>query len=271
MTTDTDTPLDDVCAAAVDLARDALLAEVGAEPVGDYLGVEPTTELMVSHRFATTEKGYQGWAWDVSVVRAPDSNDVTVAEIVLLPGESALLPPPWVPWSERLRPGDLGVGDLLPTSADDDRLVPGYVDLDDDEADDIADLHWELGLGRPRVLSALGRDDATDRWYEGDGGPGAPIAKAAPATCSTCGFWLTLSGSLGRVFGACSNEYAPDDRSVVSGDHGCGAHSEAIVIAPAEPVLTAVTVIDDDEIEPLSVSHEPGSVEGDAAEPLGHS
>jgi len=75
----------------------------------------------VSHRFATTEKGYRGWAWDVTVDRAPGSDDVTVAEIVLLPGEGALLPPPWVPWSERLRPGDLGVGDLLPTSADDDR------------------------------------------------------------------------------------------------------------------------------------------------------
>ena len=260
--------LDDVCAAAVDLARDVLVAEVGADAVGEHLGVEPTAELMVSHRFATTHQGYQGWAWDVTLARTPDSDHVTVCDLVLLPGDSALLPPPWVPWSERLRPGDLGVGDLLPTSSEDDRLVPGFFEADDD----LEDLYWQLGLGRPRVLSPIGRDDASDRWYDGDGGPAAPIAKAAPATCSTCGFWITLSGSLGQVFGACTNEYAPDDRAVVSADHGCGAHSEAMVVTPAEPLAVASTaVLDDDELEPITVVHEPGSVEADAAEPLGHS
>jgi hypothetical protein len=29
------------------------------------------------------------------------------------------------------------------------------------------------------------------------------------------------------VFGGCANEYAPDDGRIVSGDHGCGAHSES--------------------------------------------
>ncbi|WP_141698634.1 DUF3027 domain-containing protein, partial [Streptomyces lushanensis] len=45
---------------------------------------------------------------------------------VLLPGPDALLAPEWVPWSERLRPGDMGPGDLLPTEAEDLRLEPGY-------------------------------------------------------------------------------------------------------------------------------------------------
>lgn len=43
----------------------------------------------------------------------------------------------------------------------------------------------------------------------------------------TCGFLVRLGGPLGRVFGVCANEYAPDDGRVVSLDHGCGAHSEA--------------------------------------------
>jgi hypothetical protein len=43
----------------------------------------------------------------------------------------------------------------------------------------------------------------------------------------TCGFLVRLAGPLGRVFGVCANEYAPDDGRVVSLDHGCGAHSEA--------------------------------------------
>jgi Protein of unknown function (DUF3027) len=44
--------------------------------------------------------------------------------------------------------------------------------------------------------------------------------------CLTCGFLVPLGGPLGRVFGVCANEYAPDDGRVVSLDHGCGAHSE---------------------------------------------
>ena len=40
-------------------------------------------------------------------------------------------------------------------------------------------------------------------------------------------------GPLGRVFGVCANEFAPDDGRVVSLDHGCGAHSEAATPAGA--------------------------------------
>jgi hypothetical protein len=57
----------------------------------------------------------------------------------------------------------------------------------------------------------------------------------------TCGFLVRLEGSLGRVFGVCANEFAPDDGRVVSLDHGCGAHSEAATpgAAPgaASPVI----------------------------------
>lgn len=265
--------LDELCAGAVELARAALVEEIGESSVGAHLGVVADAEHIVSHRFATLDKGYRSWAWNVSVARAPESDHLTVCELVLLPEDGALLPPPWVPWSERLRPGDLGVGDLLPTAADDERLAPGYTDLTDDEAADLAGWMWQLGLGRPRVLSPIGRDDASDRWYDGDGGPSAPIAKAAPAACATCAFWIPLTGPLGQVFGACSNEWAPADRTVVSADHGCGAHSEAMVIAPTEEVEPAFTgdVIDDDEIEPVVIGHEPGSVSADAAEDMGHS
>lgn len=268
--------LDELCAGAVELARAALVEEIGAASVGEHLGVVADAEHIVGHRFATLDKGYLGWAWNVSVARAPESDHLTVCELVLLPEDGALLPPAWLPWSERLRPGDLGVGDLLPTAADDERLVPGYAELSDLSEDETADLSgwmWQLGLGRPRVLSPIGRDDAADRWYDSDGGPSAPIAKAAPMPCSTCAFWLPLSGPLGQVFGACSNEWSPADRAVVSADHGCGAHSEAMVIAPTEEVevIAVGEVIDDDEIEPVVIGHEPGSVEPDAAEDMGHS
>jgi hypothetical protein len=88
----------------------------------------------------------------------------------------------------------------------------------------------ELWLGRPRVLSLYGRDEATQRWYDGEQGPYTPMAQAAGRSCATCGFLMLMRGAVSRVFGVCANELAPDDGRVVSFDHGCGAHSEALVV-----------------------------------------
>jgi hypothetical protein len=264
---------------------------------------------------------------------------------VLLPGSGSLLAPDWVPWSERVRPGDLGVGDLLPASQDDERLVPavalagedGLLDWDDaadwaDGLDLLALMTWpggpaavpgadpvqdagpagdtaaaepgpvaeiedaagtdvpagdapdgqpggvpstagtdeaakghvpdreRVGISstagadepagnsvpdgaRARVLSAIGRDLTADRWYTGEHGPRTALAHAAPAPCLNCGFLVRLGGPLGRAFGVCANEYAPDDGRVVSLDHGCGAHSEAT--APAGPFAGAALVAGD--------------------------
>ena len=52
---------------------------------------------------------------------------VTVDEVVLLPGPDAIVAPAWVPWRERIRPGDLSPGDVLPVDEDDPRLVPAYL------------------------------------------------------------------------------------------------------------------------------------------------
>jgi len=233
--------VDSVLADATDLARSA--AEELAEPgqVGEPLGVEAEDERLVTHYFDCLAPAYRGWRWAVTLTRVPRAKTANVAEAVLLPGPDALLAPAWVPWSQRLQPGDLGVGDLLPTRADDERLVPGYTATGED-ADELA--LWELGLGRARVLSPIGRDDAVDRWYSGEHGPSSPMAEAAPARCATCGFLTLMAGSLRRVFGVCANEYSPSDGRVVSFDHGCGAHSEAAVVAaPAEapePVIDEV-------------------------------
>ena len=56
----------------------------------------------------------------------------------------------------------------------------------------------------------------------------------------TCGFLVPMAGSLGRVFGVCANEYAPDDGRVVSLDHGCGAHSEAVLTGSAAQATAPV-------------------------------
>jgi len=232
---------DQAAAEAADLARAAAVAVAGASRVGEHLGVQAEGERVVTHLFDCLDQAYSGWQWAVTVARAPRSKMVTVDETVLLPGPAALLAPPWVPWHDRLRPGDLGVGDLLPAPPDDERLVP-LVTLEGDDA--VTDWYYgedagaeqgpaepaELPApGRSRVLSAIGRESASARWYSSEHGPRTPLAHAAPAHCISCGFFVPLSGELGRLFGACANAYAPDDGRVVSADHGCGAHSESVI------------------------------------------
>ncbi len=256
------TPVDQACAAAVGLARGA--AEEIARPgeVGEHLGFDNEGDRVVTHYFECLDRAYLGWRWAVTVTRASRARVVTVSETVLLPGAGALLAPRWVPWNERLLPGDLGVGDLLPAEADDDRLVPGFASPDE-EID--AQAVFELGLGRARVLSALGRDLAAHRWRSGEPGPHAPIAHAAPAQCSTCGFYWPLAGTLGLGFGVCANEYAPDDGRVVSADHGCGAHSEATTV-PSMVTDAAPPILDDLGYDLI----ESGSADEASSEPLGH-
>jgi hypothetical protein len=219
---------DAVLSAAVDLARQVAvdLAEQPAD-VGEHLGHVVEGERLVSHRFACTARGYRGWVWTVTLARVARARTATVCEAVLLPGDGAILAPEWLPWSERLRPGDIGPGDVLPFRADDPRLVPGWTPTGDDELDSVA--IDELALARARVLAPQGRDEAATRWYAGTNGPTSPGALAAAAACGSCGFLVPLQGALGTVFGVCANAWSPDDGRVVSLDHGCGAHSETDV------------------------------------------
>jgi hypothetical protein len=295
-TTRSRTP-DRLCAEAVDFARAAAVEAAGEAAVGEHLGVDADGERVVTHYFATREWAYRGWRWAVTVTRASRSKLVTLDETVLLPGPDALVAPQWVPWSERLRPGDMGPGDLLPTDEDDLRLEPGWTGADEPapnsvlaaraeaEADAptaeelaartsrgaIAAVAEELGLGRVRVLSRLGLYLAADRW-EKDFGSHTPMAQAAPASCSSCGFLVPLAGTLSQTFGICANEFGPADGRVVALDYGCGGHSEAAVMpAPLQP---APPVLDEFSIEPMPLhpDQHSGSVpETGQDEELGHS
>jgi hypothetical protein len=250
---------DEVCAQAVDLARRAAAETAGAASVGEHLGFEAEADRVVTHLFRCLDPAYRGWQWAVTVARAARAKNVTVSESLLLPGPDAVLAPEWIPWRERLRPGDLGVGDILPAPPDDERLVPAVtLDGDDGMADpgEAVSLAAEIAgpAGDPlsqvdlyplraRVLSAVGRDEAALRWYTGENGPRSPLAHAAPGRCCGCGFFVRLGGPLGLLFGICANTYAPDDGRVVSADHGCGAHSEALL--PAGSGQAAQPVIDE--------------------------
>jgi hypothetical protein len=239
---------DAAAVAAVDVARAALLDDVDAADVGEHLGHEVAGERLVTHLFACERPGYVGWRWSVTVARASRQKRITVDEVVLVPGEDAIVAPAWVPYRERIQPGDLSPGDLLPVEEDDPRLVPTYSygddPLDSDDKAQIRAVAQDLGLGRVRTLSPIGRDLAAQRWYDGDGGPASPIAQAAPLSCDTCGFLVRLNGTLGELFGVCGNGDANDDGRVVSFDHGCGAHSEIMLAKKHEPVPVPDPVFD---------------------------
>jgi hypothetical protein len=279
---------DQACADAVDLARQAVEQDAGGDQVGEHVGIEIEGDRVLTHLFRCLSPAYVGWRWAVTVSRASRSKLVTVSESYLLPGPDSLLAPDWVPWTDRVRPGDLKAGDLMPASSDDERLVPlvalvgepGLLDWDERDAwspggdldggelaggsipadleqlkpdaeaeeppdePELPDRHpqappvpvrrrIESAVRPRRVLSQIGRDEAAVRWYVGESGPTSPLAQAAPAPCITCGFMIRLNGPLGRVFGVCANEFAPDDGRVVSVDHGCGAHSDGDV-APGD-------------------------------------
>lgn len=211
-----------VLTGAVDAARAAIVEFSGENTVGEYLGAGFEDPTSATHRFLAELPGYRGWQWAVVVAACPGAAQATISEVVLVPGPTALLAPKWVPWDERVRPGDLGPGDLLAPPTDDPRLVPGYMATGDPEIDDLA---AEIGLGRRQVLSLWGRNDAAQRWHDGDYGPGSAMAKSTRRMCRDCGFYVPLGGALGVMFGVCANEYAADGH-VVDAEYGCGAHSD---------------------------------------------
>ena len=237
--------------AAIELARHALEEVTDPITVGEYLAAAPNAERLVTHLFDCTLSGYRGWRWAVTLSRVPRSRTATVCEMELLPGEEALLAPAWVPWAERLEPGDITRSDRLPRKETDERLEPGW-EATGEDADAVA--LDELDLGRPRVLSAQGVASAAERWYGGDHGPDAEGVRKAHATCSTCGFFVPMAGALRAIFGVCANEWATDDGSVVSLDHGCGAHSETDLPDQGPEWPINPSRVDDHLMVPLSTN-----------------
>ncbi|MGC5628293.1 DUF3027 domain-containing protein [Georgenia sp. Z1344] len=255
---------DQVLSGAVEVARSAAEDVAIGGHVGDHTGFELHADRVGTHYFASQVPGYQGWRWAVTVARVPRGRTPSVSEVELVPGDGALLAPAWVPWADRLRPGDLGTNDVLPYVAEDDRLVQGY-EFTGEEDDAERQVAEDLGLARARVLSPRGRAEAMQRWYEGAAGPDAPVAKNAAGPCSSCGFFMQLAGTARTMFGVCANEWSPDDGRVVALDHGCGAHSETRAPEPA-PLWDATPPVRDEAdlivLPPLNpVPEEPAEVE----------
>ncbi|MGV0331993.1 DUF3027 domain-containing protein [Corynebacterium macginleyi] len=190
---------------AVRIAREAL-EEVGEGGIGKHRGVAGMGRNVATHRFETDMPGYLGWEWQAVIACAEGSRYVTVNEVALVPGGEALQAPKWVPYADRVLPGDLGPGDLMPPAIDDERL-------DGNE------------------LSAKGLADAKQRWQQ-EYGPTAEMAAKAHLQCRTCAFYMQSMDN----FGICANEYSADGR-VVHARYGCGAHSQTRVREEKVPAV----------------------------------
>ena len=225
-----DAALREHLASGVDSAR-AAVEEFAGGGVGQHLGSVVEADFTTTHRFGADLPGYRGWYWACVLALVP-GGELTVDEIALLPGDEALVAPEWVPWEKRVRAGDLGAGDLLPPSDDDERLVPGHTLTGDEALDELA---APIGLGREQHLSLEGRSAAAERWTA-ERGPDAEIARSAKHHCGSCGFLVPVAGSLSRMFGVCANEYSADGQ-VVHLQYGCGAHSAVEIPEDTTPEI----------------------------------
>ena len=152
---------------------------MGGEQVGEHLGVEAGGDRLVTHLFECLDPAYPGWRWAVTVTRAARAKTVTVDDSALLPGPDALLAPAWVPWRDRLQPGDVGVGDLLPAHDDDERLVPMVMLAGDD-----AVVDWYAD-GPPEAPDPPGAREAPQPAFPGRGRVLSPPAVMRPPTGGT--------------------------------------------------------------------------------------
>ncbi len=153
---------DEACAQAVDLARAAAEEMAAPAGVGEHLATTADGDRVVTHMFRSLDPAYHGWCWAITVARASRSKHVTVSEGLLLPGAEAILAPDWVPWRERLQPGDLGPGDLLPAAPDDARLVPMATLDGDDGLSDWGESSWAVPGAELAGLATAEDEDEDD-------------------------------------------------------------------------------------------------------------
>ena len=158
----------------VALALAALGEVTDPDDVGALLDAEVVEPGVVDLHFACNLPGYAAWHWTVSTTDLPDSAP-TVLEVELLPGDDALLAPPWVPWTERLaewrrqHPDEVHPGeaeDADGEAEDDD------IDEDDLAVEDVLDELDEAGPDVPDVPAEVGAgpdDEDTDGTEDEDG------------------------------------------------------------------------------------------------------
>ena len=107
--------------------------------VGDFVEAIDLGDNVTDFRFESRVRGYEGWQWSVTLYHDVELDHWTVNESSLVPTDKALRPPKWIPWKDRLEPGDLAVTDSIGTDPDDPRMEEGFRKTQDAETSDDTD------------------------------------------------------------------------------------------------------------------------------------
>lgn len=84
-----------------EFAQEAARLTGGRRAIGNYIRTDDDGDGLRSYIFESTLRGYVGWYWCVTIYQ-PEGQEPTISEVVMMPGDNALVAPKWVPWSERL-------------------------------------------------------------------------------------------------------------------------------------------------------------------------
>ncbi len=122
----------------LEVARAAATQNAGEKAVSNFVELIDEGDGAYSFVFEAKLEGYQGWLWSVTLFDSGDESP-TISEVVLLPGEQALLAPAWVPWSERLADWKALQVELEAQAALDALEAGDSTEDDDDDEDDDLD------------------------------------------------------------------------------------------------------------------------------------
>ena len=123
----------------LDVARAAAVENAGEKAVSKFVELIDEGDGAFSFVFEARLEGYQGWLWSVTLFDSGDEAP-TISEVVLLPGEQALLAPAWVPWSERLADWKALQVELEAQAALDAQEAAENADGEDEDEDEMDDL-----------------------------------------------------------------------------------------------------------------------------------
>lgn len=84
-----------------EFAKAAAVETAPRDGVGAFIDAVDEGDSVFTYRFESKLRGYRDWRWSV-VIFAPADQQPTVSEVLLMPSETSLIAPDWVPWSERL-------------------------------------------------------------------------------------------------------------------------------------------------------------------------
>lgn len=159
------------------LARAAAIEAHGAAAVGEFSHtLQEDQDQVLTFLFQSKLKGYPDWF--IAVTLFVDGDAATVSEVVFVPGDTSLLAPKWVPWSERLADYK-----ALQAALEAEAAAAAALAGDDEEDSDTEGADGELsekparGAKRPRRRSrrsGSSRDESADAdSVDGDSGDAA--------------------------------------------------------------------------------------------------